>query len=502
MYVGSLFSGIGGIELGFEREGFETRWFVEIDEYCQRVLRKYWPNVPIYGDIRTVDFSRLERVDILTGGFPCQDISTANPRGKGIEGERSGLWSYYKEAIRVLRPKYAVIENVPNLLGWFDIEARPEMPEPDLEGREWQLDIEQHQALQTILIDLAEIGYDAEWNAISARGVGARHLRSRIFIVAYPCGRGTGDNFGAACGAADRETVLRQGGQTEAGRIETAGTDVANPFCGGCGQAGERRGLAGMDQRSQNHAMQTEEPDSSIPDVAHPCRSGTVRQSENRALRGNGRTVLANGLQATERAIPCGNGCRSDVADTARVCDNGCGCELRATEVRGEGQHSETRVGSTKLANTYCGGIANGTAERIHGRNTTLFDIGKSRADVPNPASARLEGCEPARELFRGCEGLLAECRARNQRGIWRVDPADLPDTENGGSGTEYSSLVWRYRETSGEDGSWSTEPYVGRVAYGVPKRVDRLRCLGNAVVPQVAQVIARRIKEIDCMIN
>lgn len=158
MNVGSLFSGIGGIELGFERAGFKTEWFVEKDEYAQAVLRKNFPGTTIYGDITELDFSTVARVDILTGGFPCQDISTAGKR-KGITGERSSLWKYYAKAISILRPKYAVIENVSALT---------------LRG------------LDVVLSDIAKEGYDAEWFDLRASDVGALHKRERIFIVAYP----------------------------------------------------------------------------------------------------------------------------------------------------------------------------------------------------------------------------------------------------------------------------------------------------------------------------
>src|SRR3990167_1062601 len=102
--VGSLFSGIGGIDLGLERTGgFETRWFVEWESFCQAVLKKHWPSVPCYGDITKIDFTKLERVDVLCGGFPCQDISIAG-KGAGIkEGTRSGLWFHYLRAIREIR---------------------------------------------------------------------------------------------------------------------------------------------------------------------------------------------------------------------------------------------------------------------------------------------------------------------------------------------------------------------------------------------------------------
>lgn len=158
MRVGSLFSGIGGIELGFEREGFETVWFVEVDEYARAVLRKHWPKTVIYGDVTKIDWRDVPTVDILTEGFPCQDISNAGKRA-GIKGSRSSFWRYYCDAIRVLRPRYAVIENVAALV---------------------------NRGLDTVLADLAEIRYDAEWHCISASSVGAFHRRERIFIIAYP----------------------------------------------------------------------------------------------------------------------------------------------------------------------------------------------------------------------------------------------------------------------------------------------------------------------------
>ena len=159
MNVGSLFSGIGGFELGFEREGFETEWFVEDNPYCQAVLRKNFPNTPVYGDIRELDFGKLKEVNTLTGGFPCQDISCANPKGEGIQGERSGLWVYYAKAIREIRPEYAIIENVPMLA---------------------------NRGLNVVLGNLAENGYDAEWFCLRASNFGALHRRERLFVIAYP----------------------------------------------------------------------------------------------------------------------------------------------------------------------------------------------------------------------------------------------------------------------------------------------------------------------------
>jgi DNA (cytosine-5)-methyltransferase 1 len=155
--VGSLFSGIGGIELGFEKAGFETVWFIECERYAKEIIKKHWRNAIVYDDVTKVDWRTIQRVDILTGGFPCQDISFAG-KGVGISGSRSSLWKYYCESIRVLRPKYAFIENVSAIRG---------------------------RGLNVVLGDLASLGYDAEWHCLPTSAVGAPHQRDRLFVIAY-----------------------------------------------------------------------------------------------------------------------------------------------------------------------------------------------------------------------------------------------------------------------------------------------------------------------------
>jgi len=166
-----LFSGIGGFSLGLERTGgFETVAFCEIEEFPRRVLAKHWPEVPCYEDVRELTAERLAAdgiaVDVITGGFPCQDISAAGKQS-GISREtRSGLWSEIVRLTGELSPPYLIVENVSNLLsgpsakrgGWF--------------GR--------------VLGDLAQIGYDAEWHCISAANFGAPHIRDRVWLLAHP----------------------------------------------------------------------------------------------------------------------------------------------------------------------------------------------------------------------------------------------------------------------------------------------------------------------------
>jgi DNA (cytosine-5)-methyltransferase 1 len=167
-----LFSGIGGFSLGLSKTGgFRTEAFCEIESYPQQVLKKHWPGVPVYDDIQELTSERLvsdgiPAIDVITGGFPCQDISLAHAHvreRRGIEGSRSGLWGEYARLIGEIRPRYAVVENVSALLsgdrgGWFG----------------------------TVLRDLARIGYDARWSCISAADCGAPHLRNRVWVLAYP----------------------------------------------------------------------------------------------------------------------------------------------------------------------------------------------------------------------------------------------------------------------------------------------------------------------------
>ena len=158
MLIGSLFSGIGGLELGLERAtGGRTIWQVEQNKYARAVLAKHWPEAKRYTDVKEVGAHNLERPDLLCGGFPCQDISTAGKR-EGITGSRSGLWTEYARIVRELRPRFVVVENVAAL---------------------------RVRGLGTVLGDLAACGYNAVWDCIPAAAVGAPHRRDRLFVVAY-----------------------------------------------------------------------------------------------------------------------------------------------------------------------------------------------------------------------------------------------------------------------------------------------------------------------------
>jgi DNA (cytosine-5)-methyltransferase 1 len=162
---GSLFAGIGGIDLGLERAGMICLWQVEKDPFCRQVLRKHWPEIQRYGDIKAVDFNRVEPVKVLAGGFPCQPVSQSGKR-KG-ENDPRWLWPEFYRAICQIRPPIILVENVPGLL---------------------------YRGFDSVLGDLAESGYDAQWTSLSAASIGAPHIRSRLFLLAYPSGLGLARN--------------------------------------------------------------------------------------------------------------------------------------------------------------------------------------------------------------------------------------------------------------------------------------------------------------------
>ena len=210
--VGSLFSGIGGLDLGLERAGMKVIWQSEIDPYACKVLAKHWPEVPNHGNIKDIEWGTVVRPDVICGGYPCQPFSKAGKR-QG-ENDPRHLWPWVRQAISQLRPRYAVLENVRGHL--------------TLGGT-------------TVIGELAAIGYDAEWRVVSAASVGAAHQRERVIIVAYPnsshtpngrqCAQIPGNDRGRAN---DRTRSTGNTGKIRVGSTRQSATALANTDCGGC----------------------------------------------------------------------------------------------------------------------------------------------------------------------------------------------------------------------------------------------------------------------------
>lgn len=225
MKIGSLFSGLGGLELGLEWAGVgHTVWQCEQNTAAQAVLRRHWPGVPVYSDVRTIGASNVEPVDVLCGGFPCQDISVAG-NGAGLEGARSGLWFEYLRLIRELRPRYVVAENVAALIT---------------------------RGLEVVLGGLAESGYDALWLPIRASDVGAPHRRERIFIVAWRLDVGPGRVSDADRDAVRVESERRGVGARATDERDAESVDVGAGFVGDANGARlERRRVLGCERSDQ-----------------------------------------------------------------------------------------------------------------------------------------------------------------------------------------------------------------------------------------------------------
>ena len=319
-----LFSGIGGFHLGLNMAGFQFDkvYYSEIDKYANKVYAKNFPEAIPLGDITKVEPRLLPKINIVTGGFPCQDISVAGKQ-KGITGERSSLFHEIIRLCSVLRPRVMLLENVPNLITggngtWF----------------------------RTVLESIASIGYDAEWQIISAADVGAQHLRKRVWILAYPNKKRRYVRKNETCAEYDR--------RYKALSSSVQGCEaLANPIS------------AGLQERKLQPR---------------------IRREKMEAFEGEN--------------FAC---CCEDVADS-------------------------NEIGWRRILEQ----------QRIF-------------------------------------------CKEKQDRAY-----ASSEDRVNWGENTQWPT--------------WKIEPNVGRVADGVPSRVDRLKGLGNAVVPQVVQLIGEMILESDIL--
>lgn len=289
MKTGSLFSGSGMLDAAVHHVlGAEPVWFVENDPDAAAVLAWHWPGVPNYGDVTTMDWSTVEPVDVLTAGFPCENVSSAGKRAGMLPGNRSGLWSYAAYATAQLQPRLVVIENVRGLLSadaHCDLEPCPWCM-GKVKGRPLR-------ALGAVLGDLASIGYDARWCGLRASAVGAAHGRFRVFIIAWPTahaegvgpvreghprGRGHGpadhgrfaaDPAGSGWGPIQPEHVTADSsetarpGETELGRCAGATTDTSSGELrqqpGRCsGPSGSGSGIAGNDGAQRSPVADTD----------------------------------------------------------------------------------------------------------------------------------------------------------------------------------------------------------------------------------------------------
>jgi len=387
-----LFSGIGGFSLGLEATGgFETVAFCDIEEYPRKVLAKHWPRVKQYTDIKELTYDKLKsdgiisdnkKIDIITGGYPCQPFSVAG-RKKGEEDPRH-LWPEYFRLVQELRPTWVIGENVS---GHIKL------------------------GLDTVLENLESEMYTTRTFSISASSVGANHQRERIFIVANTSELGRNDGGDHREGRqvqADEERKLAQDQQEQQGRESGSGTTS------GSRNPGEPR----EDKGNEPGGGEV---------------SKTVADSEGEGLEGwkVRPAIQSQKSPGGDTGPESGDGRTRDMANTSREGSQGSGME---TDMEGE---------------------------------------------AVQKSAARSEQ-----------EGILSDAERIGQQGQGKhVRPGD-PEKDCEGE------TDWLVDESEGTQGWWDIEPDVGRVAHGIPKRVDRLKCLGNSLIPHIPYYIGCSILE------
>ena len=371
-----LFSGIGGFSLGLEATGeFETVAFCDYDPFCQKVLRKHWENVPIYGDIKELTYEKLKanginNIDIITGGYPCQPFSVAGNK-KGEQDPRH-LWPEYFRLVQECRPTWVIGENV---------------------GGHIKL------GLDTVLSDLESEGYSARTFSISASSIGANHKRERVWIV-------------------------------------------ANSNKGRCSSFLDKGSSNQKNKRGENNSEQS----SSIKDVANS--NDRLSKQSNEEVR-TGRNTFDNG--------------NSDMANSNIERLEGSNRSLSSEYERDKGrnshEHSDEKI------------MANSSSERLE-RHRREYEL---REDSQ-------EG-----KVSRSSEDVANSERIRQQGPGKPIGPSNTKTDSNG-------KTSWFDHGSEREEGWWDVEPNVGRVAHGIPHRVDRLKSLGNSLIPHIPYYIGQSI--------
>ena len=462
MKIVDLFSGIGGFSYAAEQivGGFETIAFVERDEYCQKVLRKHWSDVPIYSDIRSFNGKEYKDADIVVGGFPCQPWSVAGAQ-RGSEDDRD-LWHEMVRVIEDIRPRWIIGENVSGF-------------------------ITMSMGLRRSLIDLESIGYKAIPYLIPAAAVDAKHRRMRCWIVGYsehdgssaPTFRRGNEQIdgGSSQGQNKASELERTSGREDNGFIQTDIFDLmAN-----ANNAGDRTPASGVDTEQQEIEQRREEQSQS--ELSRQCEDVEDTNSIECQARSEEQGALR---ESEERRLKCNNisGRSEDVSNT---------------KSKGlEGRIHSTTLSKERNESTHFGDIH--SRERDNVANTNNKGVRTRINGSDNDLQKESGSWGDDRTTSRTDAGLHAQTTKNGEMEL--SQKGDVPYTigKRGCSGSSRGEDAKDVRQSSFRERPilWDAEPNVGRVANGVPNRVHRLRCLGNSIVPQVVARIFYSIKEAE----
>ena len=411
-----LFSGIGGFSYAAEKivGGFETTQFVEVDSYCQSVLRKNFSNIPIHDDIRTFTAQRGQ-FDVFTIGFPCQDLSVAGKQRGINERTRSGLFYESIRLLREVRPRFALFENVRNLLSH-----------------------EKGETFQEVLFQIAKAGYNAEWSVVSAKDLGACHLRERVWIIAYTNDYGQQRREHETCNqdAARKDTQVKWTTNTK---------DT---------------------ERSSNDGFFNQKP---------RINKNLPRSSDGRKTTSTNTRTVCELYQGTD--------------NNKRISSQDIYQENNDRTLVSEGQSRVQLSNSRELGRNQTT-FENNSIQ--HGDdNYSKQGMDNQRSDVTNSDS---NGSSPTKRIR-----INGEANTSSQEGKNEVSKSKR-GSESENSGTVQQTAKWqntRHRL----DPNWRgyiSKPTLRREDDGLSNRVARIRALGNSIVPCVAAVPLQRIKDLS----
>jgi DNA (cytosine-5)-methyltransferase 1 len=477
-----LFSGIGGFSLGLERTGgFETVAFCEIEAFPRKVLAKHWPDVPCYDDVRTLTAERLAAdgiaVDVICGGFPCQDISTAG-KGAGLAGERSGLFYQIARLVGELAPRYVILENVAALLG---------------------------RGLADVLGALASLGYDAEWHCIPASYLGAPHRRDRIWILAYPnsfgcVGIGSGQEghfwtaqFGAWDGSeamAHAALLQRDGGELHREHREGEVSELGT----GSGAVN----VADTDSTLQHneHGGCINPTGSATGNAIKSGGSCDLADAERQRQQGQRQPILSFGATAGEdwqAAWPLASSLGDIWSLEPDVGGSPDGFPAFMDRYVGRGlTYAKSQRAIQTLRNVWSDHVSQTLRRTIGGfdrlqQAEVLFAFVREYEAGTDEARILVAGEEAPEGFLRSLRRVGEAASAPHRPGLHEQRVGEYPDAVQ---------VLPRLLALNGAP-NWAGsgwEDATPRVVNGVPDRAHRLKALGNAIVPQIAELIGRAI--------
>ena len=412
------FAGIGGFSYAAEKlvGGFETTQFVEIDPYCQKVLKKHWPHIPIHDDITTFT-AKPGEFDIITGGFPCQDISVAGLQ-KGITKEtRSGLFYELIRVIRMVRPKYVVLENVAAIL---------------------------NRGLDIVLRELFEAGYDAEWAVISASSLGACHQRSRWWLVAYPKSQ--------LSNGSKLKSSINKKSSTSKFRDSNISTTHSNSD-GYQGQCFETRNKATPGQDAQIiRSTNTSE--------LERCSNDEFNKRESRI---------------DESLSRSSDGGKTKFTDTGKICS----LSEETNNDQGVNNQDNYQKNNDRTLVSERQGRFQLSQHRELGRDKTTSENNSIRQGDDNCSEQRMDNQE---SNVTNTNSIRTQGKDEGYNPSWKVPF---------GNGKTRRALSPNWRK-------YVSEPVLCRGDDGLSNRVDRLKALGNSIVPAVAAIPLQRVKDLN----